>query len=104
MTDDELLELCVRREKACEVIDEHESIKADLSSQIGTELALRGVNKLAVGPYDAVIVDADRRTLNKLKLMEKGVDPDLLEACSDVSHSTSVRVTRRRGHMPTPQA
>lgn len=104
MTDEELLDLCERREAASEAIDNAQSEKDTLSSQIGTELALRGVNKLPVGPFDCAIVDADRRTLNKLRLIEKGVDPDLLDECSDVSHSTSVRVTRRRGHMPVPVA
>jgi len=101
MNDNELRDVIDRRQAANDVIDEQEAIRQDCNVQIGTELALRGVDKAAVGPWTCQIVDMTRGIVNKLKLLEKGVDPDLIEECTDRIPVMQIRVNRRRGAVPT---
>lgn len=96
MTDDELEALCQQRQDLAALRDEAQAKIDEMSTAIGTELALRDVVRAEVGDYVAQLVDQGRRTLDKQKLLGVGVTVDQIEAATVETRVVSVRVSRRQ--------
>lgn len=96
MTDSQLDRLCEERQFKAAQRDEIQDTIDTLSVQIGTELALRGIERFEGTRYTALSVQSMRATLDKAKLLEQGVTPEQIEAATDSKVSYSLRVTERR--------
>ncbi len=84
------------RQAQAQVRDEAQAKMDEYSNAIGGEMAIRNVDRVEVDVYVAQIVQTNRSTLSKIKLVEHGVSPDVIEASTERSLSVSVRVSRRR--------
>jgi hypothetical protein len=76
-------------------IKELESRKDELTAYLMEETAQTGLKRIAVDDFVVQIVDSDRHTLSKEKLLEAGVPASTIEACMVASHSTFLRVDDR---------
>lgn len=59
--------------------------KSDLKRQLMVHLSRADVERVKVQDHSLAICTTTRRTLNKRRLIEEGVDPDTIEKCTDVS-------------------
>lgn len=93
----ELEKKCQKRTELAQARDGIQDQIDALSEEIGTELALRGVERAEVGEYVALLVTQRRKTLSKERLVELGVPVTTIEKATTETVSNSVRVSRRRG-------
>lgn len=98
MTDQELATVCELRAQAAAVRDAHQAVVDDLSSQIGAELSMRGTQKVELPAWIPMVVEMERTTLDKTKLLESGVTPGQIEAATVRKASVQVRVLKRHGN------
>jgi hypothetical protein len=96
LNDKALLETVELRQKLAAERDSLDKQVKELSDQIGTEMALRGVPRLEVGPWTTLLIDGKRESLSKPKLLQAGVTVAQLEAATESTPYTMVRVNRRK--------
>lgn len=96
MNDEELAAKCEARQLAAEQRDAYAEQVQDLSTEIGTELALRGVDRVELPEFTALLLQMPRHTLNKQRLLEQGVPMAAIEAATETTMSVQVRVSRRQ--------
>lgn len=96
MTDTELYGKCVQRQSN---VDLREAVQTEidaLSTEIGTELGMRGVEAVELGEYCPKLLVIDRKTLDKTLLVQAGVPIETIEACTKVTLVQQLRVDRRK--------
>ena len=91
-----LEDLCDKRQQLAKSRDEAQKAIDELSTQIGTELALLGTDRLETPRFVAQIVDGIRKTLSKTRLLELGVSADVIVSAEEVTRTSSVRVTAKK--------
>lgn len=96
-TDTELLELCRERYLRSQERDKQEAAIKDLSEKIGSEMAVRGMEKGEVGEFSLVMLRIQKEALDKKKLLEAGVTMEQLEKGVVQSGYNQLRVTKRQG-------
>ena len=99
ITDDDkarLEDLCVRRQMFAKTRDASQKSIDELSTEIGIQLAILGTNKIETATYVAQVVDAERKTLSKTRLLELGVSAATITAAEEITRTSSVRVSLRK--------
>ena len=104
MTDTELDLLCTERQSNADLRDAAQDEIDRLSAAIGAEVGTRGVDRVELPDHIALIVVAERKILDKQKLVESGVPVEVIEACTTVSPVQTLRVTRRNPPPKAPKA
>lgn len=97
MTDPELTKKCDDHQFHVHERDSHEQAVQALKIEIGTELALRGLDRIDLSRHTAMEVVAHRKTLDQHKLLEAGVTMDQIAAATVESESRSLRILDRIG-------
>lgn len=95
MTDHELEKVCTDHQFECHERDRHQSKVDELKVVIGTELALRGVERVETPLHSAMDVISVRESLDKHLLLEAGVTTEQLAAGTRQSRSSAIRVLNR---------
>jgi hypothetical protein len=90
-----LEDLCEQRQALAKTRDDAQKSIDDLSTQIGTQLAILGTARLETPRFVAQIVDGERKTLSKTRLLELGVPAATIAAAEEVTRTSSVRVTAK---------
>jgi hypothetical protein len=89
-------DLCAARAECAKVRDDMAAKVDEYSAQIGSSLAILGVNKLETPQFLAQLVDGHRKSLSKTKLVELGVPLGIIMQAEVETPFVQVRVTRRR--------
>lgn len=95
MTDEELDEKLTERQGAASIRDELQTRIDEISTEIKTELKGRGLRVVDRGVWRAQIVEQNRTTLSKIKLLSAGVSVAQIEAATETTPVEQLRVGPR---------
>jgi hypothetical protein len=96
VTDLELATLCLERQAYADQRDQFQKAVDERSQAIGAELTIRGTKRVEVQGWIPQLVDYERATLDKIKLLEAGVSTSQIEKGTVTTRSVQVRVYRSR--------
>ena len=91
---DEFIQLMADRREAANGIAELEELKDELTTKIATHLVTHGYLGCFSDYGTASILASSRGTISKTKLLENGVTPETIEACTERSETYMLRVDK----------
>ena len=73
-----------------------ELVKADLGDLEGGKFTIESTEFAAGPPYTVSLSDGGRNTIDREKLLERGVDPEIIAYATNRSSYTTLRITENK--------
>lgn len=93
---DTLAALMKRHAELKESIKLMESSLDPITDRIKAILGTYGIDRVQCGQYKASYFETTRSSLNRTKLIAHGVDEEVIDQCTDLSYSKSLRIRREQ--------